>query len=73
LEFEEATGKIGPCIAFKFQHNWLFTSFDPDVAPNDSFRAVIDFATNDAVMNSEGHSDRPTLSFFLDDLEADFG
>ena len=52
---QQTSGKIGPCIAFEFENDWLRAPFDPNFAPNNSFDAIINLTADDTVMNAKSH------------------
>ena len=52
---QQASGQIGPGIAFEFENDRLRAPFNPNFAPNNSFNAIINLTADDTVMNAKSH------------------
>ncbi len=50
-KFQQAAREIRPGIAFQIENDWLLASLYPDFAAHDSLFAVINLATQHAIMS----------------------
>jgi len=55
LEFEQATRKVGTGVAIEFELHRLIEAIKPQLAAYAAFDAVINLATNHAVLNAPSH------------------
>jgi hypothetical protein len=56
VERKQATGKVGPGIAFQFEHHRFWAAFEPDFAAHNSFHAIVNVAADHAVVNAKSHA-----------------